>query len=296
VLDIAGAGGSREVNDSFASSVTDTAKWMATYRAWESARSDALFKDALAARLAGDRGPALAQLAPRQVRDGWPAVIRTKLVDDMIMGAVADGCGCVINLAAGFDTRPYRLPLPASLTWIEADFPSLIDEKERLLSDVEPICSLLRKRVDLADRSARDALFSTIQRDWHNALVICEGFLVYLDDASVRQLATDLIRHSAIRSWIVDFFSPGVLRMMLSGLRGRLDRSPLRFAPLNGVEFFEALGWQVEEIRSIFREASRLGRAPFLVRLAEVLPDADPRNLGRAKWAGVVRLRNAPFR
>jgi O-methyltransferase involved in polyketide biosynthesis len=36
------------------SNVSDTARWVAVYRAWESARPDALFRDAFAERFAGD--------------------------------------------------------------------------------------------------------------------------------------------------------------------------------------------------------------------------------------------------
>jgi O-methyltransferase involved in polyketide biosynthesis len=48
-------------------------------------------------------------------------VTRTKLMDDLIDASVAEGCDRVISLAAGFDTRPYRMALPGSLEWIEAD-------------------------------------------------------------------------------------------------------------------------------------------------------------------------------
>ena len=71
------------------SHVSDTARWVATYRAWESARPDALFRDPYAERLAGERGAAIAQMMPKQARSGWPLVVRTKLFDDLIPG-VAD--------------------------------------------------------------------------------------------------------------------------------------------------------------------------------------------------------------
>ncbi|PRC60941.1 hypothetical protein C6A85_14430, partial [Mycobacterium sp. ITM-2017-0098] len=38
---------------------------------------------------------------------------RTKTIDDIITKAISDGCDRVLNLAAGLDTRPYRLNLPA---------------------------------------------------------------------------------------------------------------------------------------------------------------------------------------
>ena len=36
-------------------------------------------------------------------------IARTKLIDDLIAASLAEGCDRVINLAAGLDTRPYRL-------------------------------------------------------------------------------------------------------------------------------------------------------------------------------------------
>jgi O-methyltransferase involved in polyketide biosynthesis len=52
------------VTDPLISNVSDTARWVAVYRAWESARPDALFRDPLAGRLAGERGRAIAAAAP----------------------------------------------------------------------------------------------------------------------------------------------------------------------------------------------------------------------------------------
>src|SRR5258708_37671595 len=121
------------------SNVSDTARWVAVYRAWESERPDALLSDPLAGRLAGERGKAIAALAPRMTRSGWPQVVRTKLMDDLILASVQEGCNCVLNLAAGFDTRPYRLALPASLSWIEADLPGIMEEKDQLLAGEKPV-------------------------------------------------------------------------------------------------------------------------------------------------------------
>jgi len=44
----------------------------------------------------------------------------------LIDAEVGRGVDVVVNLAAGLDTRPYRMDLPASLLWIEVDLPPLI--------------------------------------------------------------------------------------------------------------------------------------------------------------------------
>jgi methyltransferase (TIGR00027 family) len=270
--------------------VSDTARWVAVYRAWESARADALFHDDFADLLAGERGRTIAALMPRQARNGWPIIARTQLIDEFVRAAIAQGCDCVVNLAAGFDTRPYRLDLPPSLRWVEADLPALIEEKEALLAEAQPRCELRRIKVDLADSAARTAMLGDALAGSVRALVITEGLLVYLDDAQVSALAADLAAQPAIRSWILDLASPGVIQMMRKSMGEHLANAEMKFAPLNGVAYFEQRGWRVSDVRSIFHAAARYRRLPLLMRLFTLLPEIDPRNLGSRPWSGVVAL------
>jgi methyltransferase (TIGR00027 family) len=268
--------------------VSDTARWVAQYRAAESARPDALFRDPLAARLAGEQGRAIVSGSPRKMRSGWSIVARTKLIDDLVAACVADGCTRVVNLAAGLDTRPYRLPLPASLTWIEADLPALVDEKERLLAGETPVCALTRARVDLADDAARVAFLAGVTGD-AKTLVITEGLVHYLDANIVAALARDLAACAPVRWWVLDMFSPATLAK-LKRTRGHLAARMMSFAPENGVGFFEAEGWRVRDVQSIMRAAIRFGRAPWFLRPLGWVSDPDPRAPGEARWVGVVRL------
>jgi methyltransferase (TIGR00027 family) len=277
-------------NTSPVSNVSDTARWVAVYRAWESTRADALFHDPYADLLAGERGRAIATLMPRQARNGWPIISRTKLIDDLVRAAIALGCDCVLNLAAGFDTRPYRLELPRSLQWIEADLPTLIEEKESLLADAQPRCLLRRIKVDLADSAARATMLRDVAGLSAHALVITEGLLVYLEDAQVRALTADLAAQTGIRRWILDLASPGVIEMMRKGMGAHLTNAPMKFAPPNGVAYFEEFGWSVDEVRSIFHAAARHRRLPLLMRLFAIFPEPNPRKLGKSPWSGVVLL------
>ncbi len=278
------------------SNVSDTARWVAVYRARESARPDALFHDAFADLLAGDRGRAIAALVPRQARSGWPMVTRTKLIDDLVLEAVGAGCDCVLNLAAGLDARPYRLELPAALSWVELDLPALTEEKERLLKSAQPRCLLRRIKVDLADVAARAAALRSAIGTSRHVLIITEGLLLYLDDEEVRSLAAELAEQPAIERWVLDLLSPELLKMLRKSMGKHLENAPMKFAPPNGVAFFEALGWRSVTVQALLRGAQRLRRLPFFLRLFTLLPDPDPRKLGRARWSAVVQLARAPAR
>jgi methyltransferase (TIGR00027 family) len=193
--------------------VSDTAHWTALHRATESARPDALFSDPLAEHLAGERGRAIVAGAPRMTRNGWWLVARTKIIDDVIAEAIDDGCERVLNLAAGLDTRPYRLDLPSDFTWVEADLPELLAEKARLLAEQAPRCRLTRSAVDLADPRARDAFFNDALAGATKALVLTEGLLMYLEDRDVIALS-EAIKRPEVVWWMLDFAGPGLKRMM----------------------------------------------------------------------------------
>lgn len=270
------------------SNVSDTARWMAAERAVESVRPDALFIDPFANRLAGDRGRAIAATAPRLTRNGWPSVIRTKLIDDLVAESVKRGCERVLNLAAGFDTRPYRLELPTGLEWIEADLPEIINEKQRLLTGEAARCQLSRVAVDLADAPSRNAFLTDATGDAQDALVITEGLLVYLSEQQVGALADDLHR-TEIGGWITDVSAPAIVRRMMRQMPS-LDKAPLTFAPTDGVAFFERHGWSVGAIRSILKHARRWKRLPPALRPMAYLPDPNPRKLTHASWSAVARF------
>ena len=131
--------------------ISDTALWVAVYRAQESERADAVFRDPYARKLAGDRGTQIAAGMPFAKRHSWSYVARTWLVDQIIEREVLQGTDMVINLAAGLDCRPYRMQLPASLRWVEVDLPDMLSYKQEALAAECPVCKLERVPLDLTD-------------------------------------------------------------------------------------------------------------------------------------------------
>jgi len=257
--------------------VSDTALWVAVFRAQESERKDALFYDPYARQLAGERGE---EIAKQVGMAGWPIVVRTQVLDEMILKAVEeDGYDTVLNLAAGLDTRPYRLALPTTLRWVEADLPDMVEYKRQALKDAKCFCRLERHAVDLADPAARRALFAKVGAAADKVLVITEGLLIYLEPDEVRSLATDLGQPAAFKRWLLDLASPDLIRMLARRSKGNFLKNQdvqFKFAPAEHVEFFRPSGWKAAEYRSVMAEARRLKRfeIPLPLRLISIVVTA----------------------
>src|ERR1700730_2228754 len=91
--------------------------------------------------------------------NAWSFVARTYLFDRFVTRLVEHGADTVVNLAAGLDTRPYRMALPPSLRWVEVDLPDILDYKAEILGDAKPVCELQRVDLDLFNEDGRRGLF-----------------------------------------------------------------------------------------------------------------------------------------
>jgi len=242
--------------------VSDTALWVATYRAMESERPDALFRDPYARRLIGGRGEEIVDAIPGGRGSAWAMIVRTAVMDEIILRAVGEGLRQVVNLAAGLDARPYRLDLPADLRWVEVDLPALLAHKRSVLADDTPVCALETVELDLSDREGRRRLFGELDARGLPTLVVSEGLLVYLEPDEVASLARDLHAAPSFGRWLIDLASPKLLKMMKRRYSRGMDveKVPFRFGPAEGPAFFEPHGWRAAEVRSHLVEAHRLGR------------------------------------
>lgn len=241
--------------------VSDTALWVAIYRAMESERADAIFNDPYARRLGGDHGQAIVDAMPRGKSMSWPMVVRTAVMDEIVMRCVQLGAATVLNLAAGLDARPYRLPLPPSLRWLHVDLPDMVDYFRERMAGETPRCMLEFVTADLRDADARRELFARAATHGP-VLVITEGLLVYLEPGQVANLARDLHDIAHAKWWLTDLASPMLLKMLARRWQPKLKEgnAPFRFGPAEGTAFFEPLGWREVEFRSTWDESMRLKR------------------------------------
>jgi methyltransferase (TIGR00027 family) len=268
----------------------------AAYRAIETDLPNAIFNDPLAAKLAGEQGRKIIGSLPKQAFiGGWTVVIRTKIIDDFIQVAIAEGVDTILSLGAGLDTRPYRLELLESVRWIEVDYPHVINLKELRLSGEMPRCRLERVRLDLADVEARRTFLDEVAAQSKKVLVLTEAVTPYLSEDAVASLGADLRSHESIKYWVADYFSPASYEYRRrSGRSQAMKNAPFLFEPKDYFGFFTQIGWKPKETRYFAIEAERLRRpAPFpitirlVMRIMEIIASPERRREMK-RYAGFV--------
>jgi methyltransferase (TIGR00027 family) len=243
--------------------VSDTARWVAVYRAMETERPDRIFSDPFARRLAGDRGQAIVDEMKRGKSMAWAMIVRTALFDEIILNVIRkEKVDLVINLACGLDARAWRLDVPSDLRWVDVDFPVMIDYKTEIMKNEHTVCKYEAIAADLTDDSVRNALFAKLGASAQRVLVISEGLLIYLTPAQVESLGNALHAQPSFRWWIIDIAHPQLLKMMnrMWGKNVSMGNAPFLFAPAEGTDFFMPLGWREKVFRGNMEEAKRLKR------------------------------------
>ena len=275
--------------------VSDTALWVAVYRAMETERRDPPFRDPYAARLAGERGRAIVREVPHGSRMAWAIAVRTRLLDEQITRLIeAERADAVLNLAAGLDARPWRMKLPPVLRWYDVDLPHMIGYKRGVIGEERPACSLESRALDLRDADARRRLFAQVGAASRRVVVVTEGLLIYLAPEQVAALARDLSAQPSFRWWLTELASPRMLQAAMRSFGARLEagNAPFQFALAEGGRFFEPHGWREAEFQSFREESFRLKRtmpfAPLLRLIARFTPAGRSGEWNR--FSGLARL------
>ncbi|EXU67917.1 methyltransferase [Streptomyces sp. PRh5] len=182
--------------------VSSTALFVGITRADESRRPDRLFEDTLATRFVDAAGPeqeavwteGQGKLFTEAMGDYF--ALRTRYFDDYFMQACAAGCRQAVLLAAGLDTRAFRLHWPDGTRLFELDRPDVLDFKEHVLQGEEPRCE-------------REVIAADLREDWPSLLAkqgfredvptawLVEGILVYLPERDAHHLLDRITALSA---------------------------------------------------------------------------------------------------
>ena len=216
-----------------------TALGVAASRAAETAGADPLIRDEFARLLVSSAGPAWARLADPELswldddQHGRRAhrtgidyqAVRTHFFDEYFDGAVRSGIRQAVILAAGLDSRAYRLNWPAGTTVYEIDQPKVLEYKAATLAAHGAAPSADRHEVAI-----------DLRQDWPAALIaegfdpkaptawLAEGLLMYLPADAQDRLFAQITELSATGSRIAAETAAHHADERRQEMRERLDR------------------------------------------------------------------------
>jgi methyltransferase (TIGR00027 family) len=171
-----------------------TALGIAATRALESERPDRLVDDPYASAFVAavpssiptplrwpDAGVAVSEVQAFFMQSTSYVGVRTRYFDDFLTAACREGCEQVALLAAGLDTRAYRLEWPPGVRLFEIDQPDVLTFKDQVLDSLGAAAACARHTVgvNLQDdwpTALRDAGFdASVPTAW-----LAEGLVMYL--------------------------------------------------------------------------------------------------------------------
>ena len=117
--------------------------------------------------------------------------VRTKYFDTYFVKAAAAGVRQIVLLAAGLDSRAYRLDWPADTVVFELDQPQVLDFKRDALAGCRPAARRREVAVDLRDDWPRALLDHGFDPSSPSAWIV-EGLLIYLPASAQVQLFTGI--------------------------------------------------------------------------------------------------------
>jgi methyltransferase (TIGR00027 family) len=265
----------------FADPVSRTARLTAAARARETRRPDRLFEDPWAELLAGPEGFALMKtLEQAAAPAGSPAppenpyiAIRTRVFDTFLTTAVTkDSAGAlpdVVLMAAGLDTRAFRLDWPVGTRVFELDRPDVLGAKNHMLetAGARPRCD---RRTIAADLAApwTDALLAAGFDAKARSVWLVEGLFPYLDEAGVRGVLTQAASlaspGSQLRADVIGrvFFESVWTQAYLETLDR--EQASWKFGTDEPEAFFAAAGWHATVVRP-GEDGANFGRWPYPV-------------------------------
>jgi methyltransferase (TIGR00027 family) len=200
--------------------------------------------------------------------------VQTRFFDDFFDTASAAGIRQAVIVAAGLDSRSYRLEWPSGTKVFEIDLPKVLEFKARVLDEhgALPKASRVEVAADLRTEWSRPLEAAGFDTEQPSAWSV-EGILPYLTEEAQNTLFTRISGLSAPGSRIaigalgsrldhdqleaLETNHPGV------NMSGDVDFSSLTYEPKGDpAEWLTAHGWSVEPVRNTLDLQAGYGLTP----------------------------------
>ncbi|OBG35014.1 SAM-dependent methyltransferase [Mycobacterium alsense] len=263
------------------SSVGYTALLVAGWRALHAASPQPLVRDEYAKVFIDASGDpylagALANPGTSEDETAFPRLygVQTRFFDDFLTSAGDAGIRQAVIVAAGLDSRAYRLDWPDGTTVFEVDLPKVLEFKSRVLGErgATPKARRVEVAADLRTEWSRTLEAAGFDTETPSAWSV-EGVLPYLTDEAQNTLFTRISGLSAPGSRIaigalgsrLDREQLGALETDHPGVNmsGDVDFSALTYEPtVDPAESLAAHGWAVEPVRNTLDLQAGYGMTP----------------------------------
>lgn len=255
-----------DMRDSAKQRISVTAFLTAAARAVESQRPDRLFDDPWAALLASSEGFAILEKGEDR---GASIIVRTRYFDEWLQHLTfEEGLRQIVLLAAGLDTRAFRLDWPPATHFFELDLPAVVAYKEARLQahQAQPRCQRAIVATDLTSSPWESQLLQAGFEPALPSIWLVEGLSFYLPLTQTCQLLARLSRLAAPGSCLgFDAIHSAMLSSPLT--RSRIQLTKKNGAPWIGaiddpVSLLASFGWQASFVPNA-RKGYEYGRAIF---------------------------------
>lgn len=232
--------------------VAKTSLLVAAMRAEESKLNESegrLFLDPYAELLAGAEGLALKEKAIAAVGNQPAIAVRTAYIDEKFNNAINAGIKQFVIIAAGMDSRAYRLNFSPDTNVFELDQPEVLKYKSEKLINAQSKCQRIEIAVNLIEEWQNKLLVAGFNKN-EKTLWNVEGLLMYLNESEVITLIQRINSLASTEDiMLFDIFT----RIMLDApfMKTNLEflanlGAPWLFGTNDPEEFMHKLGWSVK--------------------------------------------------
>ena len=247
--------------------ISELAFYCCGVRMRDAASAHAICDDTYAQFFMEDEGRRIYGQFEEESASNASIIVRHRIIDDVLRQMLlAQPDLCIVNIGAGFDSRPYRL---TGGTWFELDEPELLTYKNAHLPVNQCANPLRRIPINFCTDALQDKLATIAHAG--PIVFILEGVIIYLEEEAIGQLLATVRDLFPQHRLICDLVKRAMVTHYGQTLQTIIAKIGTVFKAVDEPEsVFLMRGYQVRQAISILAIAADLGLnlvPAFILRL-----------------------------